>query len=114
MNFINSDPTLAVGDFVFHNYSKNELLWRITKIERRFLTKDDLRYSVYENGKVGDEYNPYVSIESVADFSIKTNVAKTMRKTKKGFDAAYLVKVDPKLIQDHIQRLKKMVVDLWG
>jgi hypothetical protein len=114
MSYIDSDPTLAVGDFVFHTYSKNELLWKITKIERRFLTKDDLKYSVYENGKVGDEYNPYVSIESVADFSIKANVKKKMRKTKKGFDAAYLVKVDPKLIQEHVQRLKQLVVDLWG
>jgi len=114
MSFINSDPTLAVGDFVFHNYSKNELLWKVTKIERRFLTKDDLRYGVYEYGKVGDEYNPYVMIESVADFSIKTNVTKKMRKTKKGLDAAYLVKADPKLIQDHVQRLKQLAIDLWG
>ena len=113
MSFITSDPTLAVGDFVFHNYSKNELLWKVTKIERRFLTKDDLRNSVYEYGKVGDEYNPYVQIESVADFSIKVNVTKKMRKTKKGFDAAYLIKVNPKIVQDHIQRLKTIMSELW-
>lgn len=114
MSFIDSDPTLAVGDFVFHNYSKNELLWKVTKIERRFLDQDDLRYGVYKDGKVGDEYNPIVTIESVADFSIKTGLKKKMRKQKKEFDAAYLVKVDPKLIQDHVQRLKQLVVDLWG
>lgn len=113
MSFIDSDPTLAVGDFVFHNYSKNELLWKVVKIERRFLTKDALRYGIYENGKVGDEYNPYVAIESVADFSIKANVAKKMRKIKKGLDAAYLVKVNPKIVQDHIQRLKTIVSELW-
>ena len=113
MSFINSDPTLAVGDFVFHNYSKNELLWKVMKIERRFLKQEDLKYGVYKNGKVGDEYNPYIQIESVTDFSIKVNLTKKMRKIKKGLDAAYLIKVNPKIVQDHIQRLKTIVSELW-
>lgn len=113
MNFINSDPTLAVGDFVFHNYSKNELLWKVTKIERRYLTKEDLIYSFYEYGKVGDEYSPYVMIESVADFSIKADLKKKMRTQKKGLDASYLIKVNPKIVQDHIQRLKTIISELW-
>lgn len=113
MDFISSDRTLKVGDYVFNNYSKNELLWRVTKIERRFLTKDDLRYGVYKNGSVGDEYNPYVEIEAVADFSIKADSKKKMRKQTKGLDAAYLTKVEPQVIQDHLSKLKKMVADLW-
>lgn len=113
MDFISSDRTLKVGDYVFNNYSKNELLWRVTEIERRFLSKDDLRYQAYKGGKVGDEYNPYVVIEAVADFSIKANSKKKMRKQVKGLDAAYLVKVEPGVIQEHINRLNQILSDFW-
>jgi|WetSurMetagenome_2_1015567.scaffolds.fasta_scaffold293949_2 hypothetical protein len=114
MSFIDSDPTLVVGDFVFHGYGKNELLWKIIEIERRYLTKDDLKYGVYKDGKVGDEYNPIVTIESVANFSIKMDLKKKSPKLKKELDAGYLKKVDPKLIEEHIQRLNKIISDLWG
>lgn len=113
MDFISSDRTLKVGDYVFNNYSKNELLWRVTKIERRFLLKDDLKYQAYKSGKVGDEYNPYVVIEAVADLSSKHDSNKKLRKTVKGLDAAWVSKVDPPKLQDHINRLQKLMADLW-
>src|SRR6478609_2717142 len=109
MSFINSDPTLAVGDLVFNNYSKNEFLWKITNIERRYLDVDDLRYGVYKNGKVGDEYNPLVTIEVVANFSIKADLTKKLRKQEKILDAAYLSKADPNFIQNHINKLNQIL-----
>lgn len=108
MDFITSDRTLQAGDYVFHNYSKNNFLWKITKITRRFLTKDDLKYGVYDYGTVGDEYNPYVEIESVADFSMNA-VNKKCRKQTRGLDAAYLIKADPKVFQDHIDKLNQIL-----
>lgn len=108
-----SDPTLAVGDLVFNNYSKNEFLWRITNIERRFLDVNDLKYGVYKNGKVGDEYSPLVTIETVANFSIKADLTKKLRKQEKTLDAAYLSKADLNFIQDHLQKLSKIISDLW-
>lgn len=114
MKLINSDPTLAVGDFVFHNYSKNEFLWKIVHIERRYITKEDLRYSTLEDGKLGDEYDPLITIESVANFSITADVSNKIRKQKKILDASYLTKADPKLIEKHAHRLQKIISDLWG
>lgn len=112
MDFISSDRTLKVGDYVFNNYSKNTILWKVTKIERRFLNQSDLKSSVYAGGQVGDEWNPYVVIEAVADFGVHTS-GKKLRKQVKGFDAAWVTKVDPKVFQDHIDRLKKLVSDFW-
>jgi hypothetical protein len=112
MDFIDSDRSLQVGDYVFHNYSKNSFLWKITKITRRFLTQDDLRYGVYKNANIGNEYNPYVEIESIADLGFNL-VNKKYRKQIRYFDAVYLIKVDPKVIQNHINTLNKVLKDFW-
>lgn len=113
MNFITSDNSLQVGDYVFHNYSKNNFLWKITKITRRFLTKDDIRYQVYKGGNISDEYNPYVEIESVADFGMILTNKKFLKKTR-GLDAAYLIKADSGVFQDHIDKLNQIIKDFWS
>lgn len=112
MDFITCDRSLQVGDYVFNNYSKNTILWKITGITRRFLSQSDLRSHVYSGGQVGDEWNPYVTIEAVADFGIKPP-GKKLRKQVKGLDAAWVSKADPKVFKEHIARLNKIVNDLW-
>lgn len=112
-DFIDSDRTLKVGDLVLSNYTKNDLLFKITKIERRFLEKDDLSYGVYKNGKVGDEYNPLATIESVANLGFRVDRSKKLRKATKILDAAYLVKVNPDLINEQIQVLQSILLDFW-
>lgn len=111
-DFIESDKTIAIGDLVLSNYHKGELIFKVTKIERRFLTKDDLRFDCYKGGQVGDEYNPYVTIESVANLSINVDPNKKFRKTVKGLDAAHLKKIDHKHIEAHIERIKNILADL--
>jgi hypothetical protein len=113
MDFINSDRTLKVGDLVFSNYHKGDLLFKITKIERRFLNKDDLYYDVYKNGKVGDEYNPAVTIESVANLGLRADRKKKFRKTTMNLDALYVVKADPSLIDEQIKTLQSILLDFW-
>lgn len=113
MDFITSDKSLKVGDLVFNGYSKNNFLYKITKIERRFLTQDDLRYNAYKGGQVGDEYNPYVTIEAVADLDLKTKPDTKLRKNVKGLDASYLTKVSPEFLQDYKDRLLKVIDQFW-
>lgn len=113
MDFIHSDRSLKVGDLVFQGYTKNNLLYKIIKIERRFLEEDDLRYGVYANGKVGDEYDPLVTIRVVADLDLKTKSTAKLRKNTKELDAAYLTKVDPKFLEDYKNRLTKIISEFW-
>lgn len=113
MDFINSDRSLKVGDLVFSNYHKGDLLFKVTKIERRFLTKDDLRYGVYKNGSVGDEYDPLTTIESVANLGFRVDRSKKFRKTTKILDASYLVKAGPDLIDAQIKFLQAALLDFW-
>lgn len=113
-DFITSDRSLKVGDVVFSIYHKGERLFKITKIERRFLTQDDLRYNVYKDRSVGDEYNPTLDIESIADLSILTDPNKKFRKlVKKRLDAAWVRRADPSMIQDHIYRLTNLLTTIW-
>jgi len=113
MDFINSDRTLKVGDLVFSNYHKGDLLFKVTKIERRFLVKDDLRYGAYKDGKVGDEYDPLTTIESVANLGFRVDRSKKFRKTTKVLDASYLVKANPDLVNEQIKVLQTILLDFW-
>lgn len=114
MSFINSDASLKVGDLVFQDYTKNNFLYKIVSIKRRFLTKDDLRYGVYKDGNIGDEYTPIATIEAVADLDLKTKPGAKLRKTTKELDAAYLYKVDPNVLQDYKNRLTKIIGEFWA
>jgi hypothetical protein len=94
-------------------YHKYENLFRIIDIERRYLAKDDMKYNDYQNGKVGDEYNPLVQIEAVVNLSIRSEPDNKLRKIRKILDAAWVKKVDPAYIQAHIQRLNSLLTELW-
>jgi hypothetical protein len=113
MDFITSDRSLKVGDIVISFYNKGEILFRITGIEKRYLTKDDLIYDFYKNGQVGDEFNPTVQMEAVADLSIRTEPNSKFRKARNSLDAAWVKKIDPAHIQAHIQKLNSLLDELW-
>lgn len=89
--------TFKVGDVVT-TYHKG--YWRITKIERRFLTKDDLRYTCYKNKKVGDEYSSLIHYESICDLEGKRRKKKT-----NSCDALYVRLMTKELIEMSV-RLK--------
>ena len=111
-DFITSDRTLKVGDLVFSNYHKGQLLFKITEIQRRFIDSSMLQYNCYQGGSVGDEHNPEVTIESVADLGI-TVPKKKFRKTVKCLDASWVVKVEPEHISAHIKRLNEILSTHW-
>jgi len=48
---------LQVGDLIFA-YHKG--VHQVIKIQRRYLNPNDLRYDVYKNNKIGDEYNALI------------------------------------------------------
>ena len=55
---------ICVGDIITaYRYGFH----KVTKIERRFLTKCDISYGAYKNKKEGDEYNPLIYYVMVAD-----------------------------------------------
>jgi len=112
-DYITSDRTLQVGDIVISTYNKSTLLYRITNIERRFLEAFDMQYSdTYEDATIGDEYNPIVTIESVANLDAKPS-NKKLRKIKQELDADYLVKITPQYMETYIKRMKALVKELW-
>ena len=79
---------IKLGDII-RTYHKG--FWRLIKIERRFLTKDDLRYEAYKNHKVGDEYSPMFVYEFVMSSDFK--VPKTKKPKQNSCDASYCKKV---------------------
>jgi hypothetical protein len=111
--WINKDlPTYKVGDLVFSKYHKNETVYRITKIERRFLVDQwDVRshQSVFPGCQIGDEYNPTVTIEAIADLSIKADPTKKMRRSTKSLDASWVMPVTPEHIAAHIRKLNDLL-----
>jgi hypothetical protein len=113
MSLINSDKSLKVGDLVFQSYTKNNFLYKITNIEQRFLTKEDLRYGVYKDRKIGDEFNPIITIQVVADLDLKVKPGTKLRKNTKELDAAYLTKVDLNILQTYINRLTAIIGEFW-
>lgn len=113
MDFINSDRTLKVGDLVFSNYHKGEILFRIINITRRYLTQYHMLYDVYKDAQIGDEYTPLMTIEVVADLSLFANLNKKLRKNANVLDASYLRRVDPVQIQEHIKRLNQLLDQFW-
>jgi hypothetical protein len=112
------DTTLQVGDLVFSTYHKGETLFKIIKIEKRFITQYDMMYATYQSSpyyghSVGDEYNPYVTIEAVASLSIVSNLDKKKRKYVAGLDGFYLKRATPDHIEGHLKRLQKLIDEFW-
>lgn len=107
------DTFIQVGDFVLSGYHEKDIIFRVTKIERRFYSQDDIdRY--YKNGPivVGDEFNPLVSIEPIVNLSIRAS-SKKPKASIKALDGAYLKKVDKQLIMEYIERLKQIQRDFF-
>lgn len=102
-----------VGDLVFSTYHKKEYLFKVTKIERRYIDQNDLRYNCYANCQVGDEKSPLVSIIAVSNLSIVADPNKKFRKTGATIDAAYIKKVEPTHIQAHIRKLNDLITEMW-
>lgn len=105
-------PVYKVGDLVWSKYHKNEVVYRITNIDRRFIvdTFDARQHQyVFPGCEVGDEYNPYITVEAVMDLSIKADSNKKMRKSSKGLDASWLLPVTSQHIQAHIKRLNDLI-----
>lgn len=98
------DETLAVGDLVtgFHKG-----IWKITQIERRYLTKDDLRHLVYANNKVGDEYSPLVHYTLVL-----TTKFKKARKLSNTCAASWCQKIDDSYIREMRSELERQITAL--
>lgn len=99
------DKTLKVGDYVFSGYHKGSLLFKIIEIQKRYLTKDDLRYEVYKGCKVGDEYASYATIESVMDLGVQIS-PKKFRKIKRGLDISYLERATKDHMLEHMDRVQ--------
>lgn len=110
MDFITSDRTLAVGDLVIHRYTNNHLIHRIINIERRYLDKYSINYNKFQGSKIGDEWNPMVTIVQVGSFNM--GASDKPKKLKKTMDASYVTKVTFQMMEDHLNRLEKMFDDL--
>lgn len=106
--------SFEVGNIVTSRYTKNDFLFKVVEIERRFLTKTDLKYSVYQGHQLGDEYNPLVTIKPVANLSVKFDASKKLRSTKSVLDAAYLTKVTPEFLKKHIERLNSLLLEVFN
>lgn len=113
MDFVSSDKTLKIGDLVFSTFAKGEFLYKIVDIERRFIDKDLLKYSNYSGGCIGDEYNPLVEIQAVANLSITADVNKKLQKKLKKLDAAWVKRVDKQHLLAHIQKLNNLISNMW-
>jgi len=100
------DTSISIGDYVYSTYSKSQSysFYKVMKIQRRFLTKEDMMYEVYRNDSVGDEYNPLITIERAIslDFSFKE-----IKATKLVLDGDYLIKVSKSDVDSYIKRLTK-------
>ena len=112
------DTSLKVGDIVFSNYTKNELLFQIVSIERRFLEDFDFRgvtnsHHPYYGHQKGDEYNPLVTIKAVANLSVNFDASKKLRRMTKVLDGSYLTRVDPSYFQAYVKRLQGIIGELW-
>jgi hypothetical protein len=102
---------LQVGDLI-RCYHKG--VWRVTKIEHRYVTKDDLKCgayegSKYEGSKQGDECYSLLYYERVANGDLKP-----ASKMKKCCDEFYCGKIDKLFLQERIDDLEskiKMVQD---
>lgn len=111
-SYIDSDQSLQVGDLVFSTYHKGDYIFKIMKITRRFYNAHDIKI-YYPNRQVGDEYNPTMYVESIDNFSlIKSLSKKKARKTAMELDASYLIRVEPKHILEHINKLNILLNDI--
>lgn len=96
---------MKVGDIITTYYKG---FWKLERIEARFLTQDDLRYSTYAHKNVGDEYSPMFHFSLVADGSGKA--PKKLSKATKTCDAAHCRPISEyiKKADEELQRIKQL------
>ena len=105
---INSDNLgilFAPGDIITTYHAG---YWRLKEIQRRFITKDHLKYDCYKHKNVGDEYSPIFVYEQVL-----TKDFKPCKKLTKECDAAYCQKVTKESIEkkkkEYSENLDKLI-----
>jgi len=106
MTEIDHSNGIKVGDLITAYHAG---YWKVTQVERRFLTESDLRYKPYENSKVGDEYRSMIHYELEYSSHCKPSGKK---KNQKACDAFYCKVIDRTLIQnminDKIEELRNL------
>lgn len=95
------DRSITVGDLVT-GYHKG--IWKVTKIDRRFLTQDDLRYQAYKDREVGEEYSSLVHYQQVL-----TEDYQKGRKVSKNCDISYCRKIDDAFIKEKREELERQI-----
>jgi hypothetical protein len=107
------DKSIQVGDFVISNYHKNSIIYKVSKIERRFLVKSDLKCEVYKNSSIGDEYSPIVTIIPVIDTSFDACFSKKKLTARKAFlDCTWLNKMSSIDFNNYLQYLSDLFMNI--
>ena len=101
------DSSINIGDYVVSTYNRSQLLYKVIKITRRFITKDDIHVYVnaYKKAKIGDEYNPIVTISPVGKLNFLNK--KKISKVNSSLDGSYLIKVTRNVADEWIDKLIK-------
>jgi len=105
------DSSINIGDYVVSTYNRSQLLYKVIKITRRFITKDDIHLydnvyvNAYKKAKIGDEYNPIVTISPVGNLNFLNK--KKISKVNSSLDGSYLIKVTRNVADEWIDKLIK-------
>ena len=94
---MNAIHAFAIGDIIT-TYHKG--FWQVTKIERRFVTADMLRYSSYKNSSVGDEYNSTLHYKQI----LTADLNKPRGSIFKECDEAYCKRVTPEWVRSQMDK----------
>ena len=105
--------SLKIGDYVFSKYRKDNFLYRVIDIHRRYVDVNDLKWysDVYAGCYVGEEKSPMVTIQRAYDFSVDYHLNKRMSK-KRMLDISYLMPFEEKMLIEHIKRLSDALEEI--
>ncbi len=97
---------LNIGDIIT---AYNKGYWRITRIEKRFVTPSNAYYYKSVSMNIGDEMSPLIHMELVVDSNLKrpTKKARTAQ-----CDAAFCHKVTKQSIEDEKNKLLRFLEQL--
>ena len=109
------DTSIKEGDLVTSNYHRQGLLFRVMKINQRFISQEEIDKSKKYNGnysdcEAGDEMNPLVEIKPVFDLNDLKN--KKLRVNVKHLDGSFLNKMTKEKYAQHIEGLRKQAQQL--
>jgi hypothetical protein len=93
---------INIGDIIV-GYHKG--YWKVTKIERRFLTQNDIdRYGMYRSRQVGEEINPLIHYVKIAD----TEGKPTKGIIERCCDYTFCIKAS-KFIEQEINKFEQLI-----